>query len=668
MKKKIRRYLIYVLAFFIVLSRRFSKRLKPQMAYSLCVAVLLCSVFPYFYEGNLSYSETRVIAENISAVTNTGQDASVIMTNSKIIKASENLQEEYDQTGDRNRVVTNESSAGEELAKNIVKEAPESLALIEGIRANYGITIGDVELEQKYQYPVEEGQRTDSNYNRTQKAGDYILRDIYKVETEEDTVSENDVQNDTEGNDVSEDEGVEVVEASEEQQEVVVSTNSISSNSVIVENTDLEEQSTERLLDAGCYTFSGTLNESGNYYLSDILLRPLGIDGYDLVRIGNSGKFYRSLRLTQEGTNLMIPLYFSDGRKISNEVLFGYSKDTVSPCQELATEGLNTLKTENNYIYCFNKDKMNFSVSDAEPGSGIANAKYEFGDRMKYVLDDFATAGIIFDQNYYGSVKLQCEDNAGNRSKTEEIYCLYENSPPQVIIDRASKCTAPYSMWVYIEEEGEIVSGIKEILCKVNEKEVELTDLCISEMVTLYPGLTVPTKGWYQVLFEETGEYEVEFTVEDNAGNITVQKQSVSVTEPELVSVFMPEHFTIHIDPQQLTEREQIYSDDIKLVNNSQFDVRVNVDEVILNVNSSFSEEGVEKDCQIYLVAPDTGEKILLQKGANTEVYSYKLPIDIVTEAENLYFCGDTTVGSDAMWEDSDISIQLKLSFEKWED
>ena len=147
-----------------------------------------------------------------------------------------------------------------------------------------------------------------------------------------------------------------------------------------------------------------------------------------------------------------------------------------------------------------------------------------------------------------------------------------------------------------------------------------------------------------------------------------VAEKEVAVTEAELVSVLMPDRFTIHIDPQQLKEREQIYSDEIKLINNSDFDVRVKVEKIVLTVDSGVSDMGVVKDCQMYLVAQDTGEKIAVSAGESKDVYSYKLPKGDGTDAKNLYFCGETSEGSDEMWEDSDITIQLSLCFEKWEE
>lgn len=687
MKKKIRKALVYTIAFFYVLGRRLSDRSKRQLTCALCVALLVCAVFPCFYQANIIGIEQTVVLEKMSTVTNSGADASVMMTNSKLVK--EDSSESKD--SNKNRVVKNKTESTKEGSKNQVKAESEKMSLIEALYADYGVQPSELKLAEVYQYPVEEGQKADFNYNRKQKAGDYILREVYEVEPEDggQSVSENSAEDEKAKERDEEDAvdpGVEVVEEesveepektpAELEEAGTVSENSVSGNSVSANTVKESEPAVEavvqepeeRIFDAGCYSFNGSLNKAGTYYLSNILLKPVGVDGYNLVRIGTKGKFYRSVLLTEEGTDIRVPLYFSDGKKISNEVTFSYSKDTVSPLLSVETDAATVLETEKQKIYCINEDSVKLSLSDEQPGSGIMQARYDFGDRSKFILSSFKDAAMVFGADFYGRVKVFCEDRAGNASDTQSILCLYEDNAPEITIEETERYTAPYSMWAYIEEPGEIVSGIKGISCKINGETIEEVDLQVTEATTLYPGVAVPTKGWYPILLDEVGEYAIELTVTDNAGNETTVKREVEVTEAELVSVLMPDRFTIHIDPQQLKEREQIYSDEIELINNSDFDIRVKVERIVLTVNSGVSDMGVVKDCQMYLVAPDTGEKILISAGESKDVYSYKLPIGDSTDAKNLYFCGETTEGSDEMWEDSDVSIHLSLAFEKWEE
>jgi hypothetical protein len=85
-----------------------------------------------------------------------------------------------------------------------------------------------------------------------------------------------------------------------------------------------------------------------------------------------------------------------------------------------------------------------------------------------------------------------------------------------------------------------------------------------------------------------------------------------------------------------------------------------------VSINSETSEHGVQKDADLYLVAPDSGKKIKLEKGSNKDVYSYRLPVGEQGDLASLRFVGSLSEGADSMWKDSDVSINLKLRFDKW--
>lgn len=185
------------------------------------------------------------------------------------------------------------------------------------------------------------------------------------------------------------------------------------------------------------------------------------------------------------------------------------------------------------------------------------------------------------------------------------------------------------------------------------------------ENTSLDEDLQVPTQCEFSLPLTEEGNYSVVVTVTDNAGNISTEETMVKITKPELISVFMPEKFAIHIDPQQLAGREQIYSDDITLKNDSEFDVQVTVKNVEVIVKDEISKTGVKKDCKMYLIAPDTGKKIPLKKGKNENVYSYCLERGAHDNIGKLRFAGETSEGSDAMWQSSDVVIRMDLEFSK---
>ena len=339
--------------------------------------------------------------------------------------------------------------------------------------------------------------------------------------------------------------------------------------------------------------------------------------------------------------------------------------DTEAPVLTLEAGGYVTLQGKDRTIFCTNDSRIPVTASDGAAGSGIAQLCYAYGDRLMYCIDPSRNEGIQVSDNFYGLVTASCFDVAGNRSDPLSGYFLVENQAPQIRFSQDSLCTAPYTCWVDIGETGDVVSGIRDVKCTVDGKPYKITDLTILEKAVLDEDLEVPARCEFSLPLTGEGEYAVVVTVTDYAGNTSTEKKAVRVTKPELISVFMPERFAIHIDPQQLAGREQIYSDDITLKNDSGFDVQVTVKKVEVSVRDEVSGTGIKKDCDLYLVAPDTGEKIRLKKGENQDVYSYCLDKTAQDHLGRLRFVGNTSEGSDAMWEDADVMIRVELGFAK---
>lgn len=422
----------------------------------------------------------------------------------------------------------------------------------------------------------------------------------------------------------------------------------------------------ESIADGSYFVVSGNMRAGEEVFVSDIVIKPTGIKGFDKVRIGEDGEFGSSAIITKDADNETVNLYFSDGSNITNAVKYTYSKDTQAPILGFWEEGINKLQTADYMIYCTNDSRIKLDVKDdaeGKAGTGIAKYNYIYGNMFKFAFDNLEDSMLQLPEAFYGRVLMNCVDHAGNVSGIVSKHYLVENQAPQVRFSNGSMCTAPYTLWIDAAEEGSIVSGVQDIICTVNGEAYNLSDMQILENTTLGTDLEVPTKMTFPISMEQEGTYNVEVRVKDYAGNETVQNQTIDVKKPEMVSVLMPNEFTIHIDPQQLAGREQIFSDDITLCNVSDFDVKVTVSEVTVNVKNAVSDAGIKKDCKIYLVTPDTGKKIALKKGKNTDVYSFCLPKGQDNTA--LYFVGDTTKGSDSMWKDSDISIDVRLSFSK---
>lgn len=445
---------------------------------------------------------------------------------------------------------------------------------------------------------------------------------------------------------------------------------------------DMAEQMTEKVVSddeapiveteavAGYYIIKGKMREGSNVYVSDIKILPVGVDGFDQVRIGEDGEFKDSIVLTEDVVNQEIELYFTDGETVTEATTFTYSKDTITPELQWMEEQYTLLESADRKIYCTKEDKLPVKVVDGEGNEGetLERIQYLYGTKLQSVEEGLDSPELSMSEDFYGRLLVSCHDKAGNISDIQSQFVLVDHNAPVIQLAQDERCSAPYSLWVNVEETGHIVSGIQTIQCVVDGDTYEISESLVRETYTLDEGLEVSSKLMFPVELTEVGTHAISILVRDYAGNETVVEQVIEVTEPELVSIYMPRNFTIHIDPQQLAGKEQIYSDNVELKNVSKFDVRVNIDKIVLNVNDEVSADGILKDCDIYLIAPDTGEKIKLSKGENKDIYSYCLPVDAVGDLANIRFVGTTTAGSERMWKGSDISLSLQVSFVKWEE
>lgn len=436
-----------------------------------------------------------------------------------------------------------------------------------------------------------------------------------------------------------------------------------------------EEETTESsdnivTADAGYYIISGMMRDGRDAFVSDIQIKPSGVDGFNKVRVGKDGSFMDSVIITEDAIDKDLELYFTDGERITTKTVFTYTKDTHNPEITADEEDIRILASESDKIYCTNHSDVAVTVKDGDEdkSAGMEKVSYVYGDKIACVVDSLEEPKVTLPQDFFGRVLLNCEDKAGNTSDIISQYYLVDKNVPEITFSDSEICTAPYTLWVDVADTGHIISGIDNIECTVNGESYEITDLRTQENVQLTDILKVPSKAGFSIPFDKEGSYQVEIQVTDHAGNMTTQEKTIEVTQSELVAVYMPQEFTIHIDPQRLLGKEQIFSDNITLNNVSNVDVKVQVEDIIVTVKDEVSDTGMIKDCDIYLVAPDTGRKIRLSKGSNKDIYSYCLPVDAKGEVTNLSFVGDTTEGSDTMWGNSDITINVKLSFDKWEE
>lgn len=690
-------YYTYLKAVIHVIGKRIGAQMRERIAKCLCAfCVVICLVINLLVQNTGRYEQETDIVTIESSYNRLagGHNEAVIQLTKSEISKREALSKGTQPSG-RN-VVKNSSRDASGKEANLVAENAPALSLVQGVNADNGLQLEAFEHEKKYQFPVEPGHPADENYGREQNAGDFVLRDTFFTVSEDGGISADLKRAAAEEMQMNEgapaadvwagsadgiEDGYFKTDRNGESGEGEPEDDSEKENSGVsgnqvdepeepeTEEAESEPEGTEPQVwaDESFFTVNGVLNEDGTIFKSDITIEPVGIGGFDRIRLGGDGEFESSAIITKEAMGKTVQIYLSDGEEILNAVDFTYSKDAAAPVLGLDKDLFHVLQGEGKDIYCSNQFQLSVSCNDLEEGSGVDRLSYVYGDKTKYLLENFEEPKLSLTEDFYGKLMLGCTDRAGNVSDTSEEYILVEDDAPIVSTSEGSLCTVPYTLWVDVSDGGNIASGIALVECTVNGRKFEIENPVEYETTELYQNLEVVTGSRFPIVFEETGVYDICVKAEDNAGNVTNYETQIEVFEPELVSVLVPESFTIHIDPQQILEREQIFSDELVLQNMSEFDVRVNIDSINLKVKDGISDSGVRKDCAMYLTAPDTGEKLPLEKGINEDVYSYCLPAGAEGEITRIFFGGEVTEGSHEMWEDSDICVDVRLSFEKWE-
>ncbi len=725
-RRKCVRLIAYIYVFFIVLNKRLSVKGKQRLAVSFCSCIVAGVIAFSLFGGNETKTALRkssldiTLADNHNRVTGGQTGASIELNRSFVTgskkpasdgqsdntidagtkgnadtkKGTDAKKNTDKNTGLHNHVVANEKDSSAKRPNQVkerTEEQTEMLSPVQALLENNGENRqGEaVEAELRYQYPTRLGYDGKQNYDGVQSAADYIKRVVYHIGEEETKEGEQtEEQKKPEGEPIDEEavdekaineKAVDKKPADEKSVGQESPTPEASSEPVKDEtNIPSTEESKEDpaadvvTADTGYFTVSGNRRSdvSENVFAGDITIKPTGVNGFDKVRLGEEGEFVSELALTKEVVGESVTLYFSDGERVTSGVEYTYTKDTMAPVLAFDEGKYLKLQRKNKTIFCTNDSNIQVTASDdagGVMGTGVDKLCYIYGDTLRYCINPSQSMGMEVPDNFYGQITANCCDAAGNVSDIWSQNLLVENQAPQIQFSQDAFCTAPYTFWVNIGETGHIVSGIRDVKCSVNGKPFEINNLTILENTSLDEDLQVPTKCEFSLPLTEEGSYSVVVTVTDHAGNISTEEKVVEITKPELVSVFMPEKFAIHIDPQQLAGREQIYSDDITLKNDSDFDVQVTVKNIEVVVKDEISKSGVKKDCKMYLIAPDTGKKIPLKKGKNGNVYSYCLKTGAHDNIGKLRFVGDTSEGSDAMWQFSDVVIRMDLVFSKKE-
>lgn len=217
-------------------------------------------------------------------------------------------------------------------------------------------------------------------------------------------------------------------------------------------------------------------------------------------------------------------------------------------------------KNDEAEILCFSSEtELEIKASDSV--SGIMGIYYQMNDQEEQFLEG-ETIKIAIPVGFEGKVTAYAVDKAGNKGKTyysKELIC--ENEGAEIAMQAPQGFECWYNQPLMVEAviwENRVQSGIKSIVCYVNEEIVE-EKTC--DFKTEKENILIPIKGMSTIKIE----------VEDYAGNKSAKRQQILYdNQNPQIEVTGAENYTITSDPVSLscmvTDEQRIVSLSGKMV------------------------------------------------------------------------------------------------------
>ena len=126
----------------------------------------------------------------------------------------------------------------------------------------------------------------------------------------------------------------------------------------------------------------------------------------------------------------------------------------------------------------------------------------------------------------------------------------------------------------------------------------------------------------------------------------------------------IPANAQLIIDPYNMAGKGQIYSSDIEVINYGEEDLNVNITKAIVKYPNENALNGIIKTCQLQLKLKN-GQETTIGDGVNKNVMSFALGCQEENAKVVLTLGGSVSDGSEMLWQDGDIKIQLIFTFEQ---
>ncbi|MCM1106126.1 MAG: hypothetical protein NC355_04195 [Blautia sp.] len=321
-------------------------------------------------------------------------------------------------------------------------------------------------------------------------------------------------------------------------------------------------------------------------------------------------------------------------------------------------------------------------------------------------------ASFTLPEIYNGAIRFYTLGLDGSVTAEMTEYVIAEKTVPSLDYTNVTSPTDGTSaVRVYLEDTGEIISGLNNIECMVDGLSyTEYTPNAFGR-VLLCSGEEVVSGVSFDIPLQDDEIHTVEIVAADNAGNILEQSFRVHASQMDVVSVVLPTSFAMTIFPY--ASNGNIWGEDIVVANQSEFPVEVMLKSTQIDIDHTLPENKIIKssvpvgnaleqpidltqqpdnnikDAKLNLNLKMFGEEnsvLELQEGYSMPGTRFVLePGNPDTDAaalqndpnEKSVISGDYAIvnirgmiaeGSEYMWKDGDIAVALTFTFRRLEE
>ncbi len=318
----------------------------------------------------------------------------------------------------------------------------------------------------------------------------------------------------------------------------------------------------------------------------------------------------------------------------------------------------------NGCYYFFLENETNYLV-----------CRYDGGQEYISVKNGKAVWNIPGDLS--GRVSFGYEGTEGTFRELFSDLIFHDTTAPAVVLGMDE--TYQSQLRVEISEVGDAKSGIAEVTCSVDGKEVSLENYAEIQK-SIWRGSQVALMG-IGTLRHTAGIHEVTLKVTDNCGNLSEVTEEVEFLTNGIISVSLPSTFMLPMMYDYENRNYVIMDNQLNVINNGDCPLDVKITNVTVSVDKTLPSDWKGGDPSAALAAAarkavdttmsvesrESGQSSRhLKEGLNSEVLSFMLDAKKDGESGNvatISFAGATVQGDPSLWESGDFVVHMTFMF-----